>query len=559
MKKLDLSDDDLLTLQKCLNEGIEPPVELAKTLFPSLYAKFDFKTLKDSRIPIIEYQGKRPEAAILNEASAFGGGSPLQLERYFEGGKISRNMNQLDLFRESKTEYEGTWRNLIVQGDNLQFLKTCYLNQDPIIKDKIKGKVKLIYIDPPFATKGDFASSSGEDSYADRVDRAEFIEQLRERLVFIRELLAEDGFIFVHLDQRMSHFIRVVMAEVFGEDNFRNEIILPGRASKNLQQQFDEVTRLNVRHDNLLWYSASRSTKLPPLWMEKRNKGNPEGHWHHFWSTANRPTMRYELFGVTPESGQWTWEKKRAGMAVENYDRFLEEAGGRTLAEYWRDTACKLEFIRRDREEGKPMYWRAPAETRVADTVWAGAPVYSNTMSYPTEKNERLLAEIIEFASSSGDLVMDIFAGSGTTAAVAEKLGRRWIMCDFGKHAIYVMQKRMCMISESQKLGNQGKKKEKYGEPPEPFCVVSVGAFDFQKIMNLRKNRDAYISFVMGIFGITERDDSLAAKYRVNNVCALKDGNPLEIYPVWDDDFLKNVRVDENYLRGILAQSGGSL
>ncbi|HRR42686.1 MAG TPA: site-specific DNA-methyltransferase [Syntrophales bacterium] len=179
---------------------------------------------------------------------------------------------------------------------------------------------------------------------------------------------------------------------------------------------------------------------------------------------------------------------------------------------------------------------------------------------YPTQKPEGLLARIIKSSSNPGDLVMDVFAGSGTTAAVAEKLGRRWIVCDFGKHAIYTMQKRMCLIAESQKLGNQGKKKkEKYGEAPRPFCVVSVGAFDFQKIMNLRKNRDAYISFVMGIFGLTERDDNLAEKYRINNVCALKEGNPVEVYPVWDDEFLRNVRVDEEYLRGILAQSGGNL
>ena len=128
-----------------------------------------------------------------------------------------------------------------------------------------------------------------------------------------------------------------------------------------------------------------------------------------------------------------------------------------------------------------------------------------------------------------------------------------------GSMPIYTMQKRMCLIAESQKLGIEGKKKEKYGQPPKPFCVVSVGAFDFGKIMNLRKNREAYISFVMGIFGLTERDDSLAKKYRVNNVCTLKDGNPVEIYPVWDDEFLKNVRVDEDYLKGILEQSGGKL
>ncbi|MCJ7833056.1 MAG: hypothetical protein MUQ20_01555, partial [Deltaproteobacteria bacterium] len=163
MSTIKLSEEDFQILQKCLNDGVEPPQELARKLFPSLYSAFDFKTLKDSKIPTIEYQGKRSEAAILNEASAFGGGSPLQLERCFDGGKINKKATQLMLFRESQAEYDSNWRNLIVQGDNLQFLKTCYLNQDPIIKDKVKGKVKLICIDPPFATKGDFVSSTGED------------------------------------------------------------------------------------------------------------------------------------------------------------------------------------------------------------------------------------------------------------------------------------------------------------------------------------------------------------------------------------------------------------
>lgn len=161
MSTIKLSEEDFQVLQKCLNDGVEPPQELAKRLFPSLYAAYDFKTLKDSKIPTIEYQGKRPEATILNEASSFGGGSPLQLERCFDGGKINKKDTQLTLFKESQAEYYSNWRNLIVQGDNSQFLKTCYLNQDPIIKDKVKGKVKLICIDPPFATKGDFVSSTG--------------------------------------------------------------------------------------------------------------------------------------------------------------------------------------------------------------------------------------------------------------------------------------------------------------------------------------------------------------------------------------------------------------
>jgi hypothetical protein len=224
MSDIVLTEQEVQTLLRCLNDRTEPPGELSKKLFPSLYETFDFKTLKDSKIPTIEYQGKRSEASILNEAAAFGGGSPLQLERYFEGGKISQSKNQLDLFRESEAKYEGTWRNLIVQGDNLQFLKTCYLNQDPIIKDKVKGKVKLIYIDPPFATKSDFEGDSGESSYADKVDRAEFLEALRERLIYIRELLAEDGSIYVHMDHKLGHYAKVVLDEIFGKNSFANAI-----------------------------------------------------------------------------------------------------------------------------------------------------------------------------------------------------------------------------------------------------------------------------------------------------------------------------------------------
>jgi hypothetical protein len=184
----------------------------------------------------------------------------------------------------------------------------------------------------------------------------------------------------------------------------------------------------------------------------------------------------------------------------------------------------------------------------------------SERIDYPTQKPESLLERIIQASSNPGDLVMDVFAGSGTTAAVAEKLGRRWIACDFGKHAVYTIQKRICTIAESQKLENKNpKKKEVYGKPPKPFCVASVGAFDFSKIMNLRQNRDAYIAFVLNIFGISERDDSLEKKFRISNVCALKDGHPVEVFPVWNDDYLKDIRIDAEYLQGVVEQGGGRL
>jgi DNA modification methylase len=508
MNRLDLSEEDLLVLQKCLNDATEPPVELAQKLFPSLYATFDFKTLKDSKIPTIEYAGKRPEAAILNEASAFGGGSPLQLERYFEGGKISKGTNQLDLFAESQGQPDNNWRNLIVQGDNLQFLKTCYLNQDPIIKDKVKGKVKLIYIDPPFATKSDFEGEGGESSYTDKIDRAEFIEALRERLIYLRELLAEDGSIYVHMDHKLGHYAKIVLDEVFGKSSFTNAIAWHYSGwNKRLIRGFEK------RHDIIFFYAISPRPVFNSYFEQ--------------WASKEEYVKK---------------RKQKVSIDADGREYVLSDAGNGERVKTYLDDVMN--------------------QGVVVDDVWQLDKINNSateSVKYPTQKPEALLGRIILASSNPGDLVIDVFAGSGTTASVAEKLGRRWIVCDFGKHAIYTMQKRMCLIAESQKLGNQGKKKVKYGEAPKPFCVVSVGAFDFQKIMNLRKNRDAYISFVMGIFGLTERDDKLAQKYRINNICALKEGNPVEIYPVWDDEFLRNVRIDEEYLRGILAQSGGRL
>jgi len=546
MTEIKLNEEDLLTLQRCLNEGLEPPPELAKKLFPSLYATFDFKTLKDARIPTIEYAGKRSEAAILNEASAFGGGSPLQLERYFEGGKISKGTNQLDLFKESKEKPDSNWRNLIVQGDNLQFLKTCYLNQDPIIKDKVKGKVKLIYIDPPFATKADFQSKDGATSYRDKIDSAEFIESLRERLIFLKEILAADGSIYVHLDTKKSHYLKTILDEVFDNNNFINEIIWRRAFGHS------DAKRFGIIHDVIFLYSKNDER----IWNVLLQPSDKEYIDTFFDQYDQKRNERYQRISLSA-----------GGLSGGGYD--YEYKGIRTL---WRCPKETLELY--DRENrlhwpkkigGVPRLKRYESENEGVplQDIWIDISKIHNQSNeltgYPTQKPEALLERIILASSNPGDLAMDVFAGSGTTAAVAEKLGRRWIACDFGKHAIYTMQKRICLIAESQKLGSPGKKKAKYGEAPKPFCVVSVGAFDFQKIMNLRKNRDAYISFVMGIFGLTERDDKLAVKYRINNICALKEGNPVEVYPVWDDEFLRNVRVDEEYLRGILAQSGGKL
>src|SRR5699024_4232553 len=113
--------------------------------------------------------------------------------------------------------FEDDWKNMIVFGDNLQLLKTIYEDKDPLIKDKVKGKVKLIYIDPPFATQDEFQNKEGAKAYNDKKQGAEFLEFIRRRLVLAREILADDGSIYVHLDQKMGHYVQAIMDEVFGK------------------------------------------------------------------------------------------------------------------------------------------------------------------------------------------------------------------------------------------------------------------------------------------------------------------------------------------------------
>ncbi|MCD6295907.1 MAG: site-specific DNA-methyltransferase [Deltaproteobacteria bacterium] len=496
MAKTNLTDEEKATIIEALNNNTEPSPSLVTKLFPGLAEKFDVAKLDRAKIVTLEYAGKRSEAAILNQASPTDAGSPLQVERCFKSGNLTGE-TQLDLFERAKDGTDDNWQNLIVQGDNLQFLKTCYRNADPLIKDRVKGKVKLVYIDPPFATKSDFKGSKDEKSYSDKVDSAEFIEGLRERLIFMREILAEDGSIYVHLDWKMGHYVRIILDETFGTDLFKNEIIWYYENKLGTGgQTFDS------RHDSLLVYTRGKT-------------------WLH--NTIYAPVKRVKQQPVTQKI-----DGKRIWLRDENGKRLYQES----------------------------------ASTRPIGDVWSIPiinPVSLERLGYPTQKPEALLERIILASSNPGDLIMDVFAGSGTTAAVAEKLGRRWIVCDFGKHAIYTMQKRMLRIGESKALGKDVKKNKKYGKRPKPFCVVSTGAYDFSRIMKLRENKDAYIDFVLGLFQISRDEKDLSGKYRLTNIFGEKDGDPVEVYPVWDDEYLKNIRIDADYLNGIILQSGGKL
>lgn len=507
MAKLDLTEEEKEQLIEAINTDAEPPPELMPKLFPHVAEKVDVAKLDRAKIATLEYAGKRSEAAVLNQAFLSDSGSPLQIERCFDAGRISTD-TQLSLFNKPEADDDG-WRNLIVQGDNLQFLKTCYQNSDPLIKDKVKGKVRLLCIDPPFATKSDFKGAGDEKSYSDKVASAEFIEGLRERLIYLREMLADDGSIYVHCDWRLNSYVRIILDEIFGKSNFRNEIIWDYSFRMMSLPKF-----YNRKHDTILFY-AKGSNNL--FYMPKTE-----------WTKEDLLKSRKQAIHIDEDGNEWIWMpggKGHSKSKMRKLDEILAE--GKAISDVW-----DLPIISSSSKE---------------------------RMNYPTQKPEALLERIILASSNPGDLVMDVFGGSGTTAAVAEKLGRRWITCDFGKHAVYTMQKRILRVAGSKALGPEAGKNQKHEQEPRPFCVLSCGAYDFSRIMRLRENQDAYVNFVLGLFQLPRDIKGFNKKYRLANIFGEKDGDPVEVYPVWDDDYLKQIRIDEEYLSAIITQSGGRL
>lgn len=536
MAKIELTPEELELLTECINERKDVPPELLTKLSPGFFEKlaadgrFDFKALDKFKIPTIEYAGKRPESIILAQAAITGGAAPLQIVRSFANGK------------------NGDWKNLIVQGDNLQFLKTCYINQDPLIKDKVKGKVKLVYIDPPFATKSDFDAIDGLRSYTDKVDSAEYIESLRERIIFLKEILSDKGSIFVHLDWHQVHYMKAMLDEIFGYENLINEIIWKRTFSHgDVGQGAKHLGRL---HDTLLFYKKTDAFEVNNVFVPYE-KQYIEKH----FDKEDEKGRRYQSVSLTAPGGAAKGNPYYEFLGVKRFWQYSKENMQKLLKDE------RIIQTKKGNVPRKKMYLDESPGIPLQDLWLDIAPIQGGSIenaNYPTQKPELLLDRIIRVATEKNDLILDCFAGSGTTAAVAERLERRWIVCDFGKHAVYTTQKRILNISGSKKLNN-GDKVEKYGQPSKPFCIVSAGAYDFTRIMDLRKNQDAYITFVLGLFNIVRDKVDFSKKYKLPSIYAEKNGDPVEVFPVWDDEYLKDIRIDEEYLQGIIEASGGKL
>jgi adenine-specific DNA-methyltransferase len=353
---------------------------------------------------------------------------------------------------------ETEWRNRLIWGDKKYVL--------PSLLPEFAGKVNLIYIDPPFATGDDFSFSTAiPESDDEFIKRPSIIEQkayrdtwgkglesylqwFYETTILLRELLSEKGSIYVHLDSHVGHYAKSILDEVF-PNNFLNEVIWARSAPRS------NVKRgLPAGHDTLFIYTRSDDS----VWNRPMTTLSDEYTKSHYSSVEletgrlyaldnmispnpDRPNLKYEWNGVTrvwrvtKENMQRLYDEGRivyTSQGVARYKRYLDESQGTPLTTVWQDIP--------------------PVNSQANERV-----------NYRTQKPEALLERIIKASSNEGDLILDCFSGSGTSAAVAEKQGRRWITCDLGRFAIHTTRKRLLSIDNIK-----------------PFVVQNLGKYERQ-------------------------------------------------------------------------------
>ena len=344
-------------------------------------------------------------------------------------------------------------KNKLIHADNLSTLKT--------LLDDYSGKVDLIYIDPPFATNGHFkisddrantiSSSNGDAiAYSDTLVGAEFLEFLRERLIFLRELLSERGSIYLHIDYKIGHYIKLIMDEVFGRDMFRNDITRIKCNPKN----FHRKAYGNIK-DLILFYSKAEN----PTWNDPKSPYSDDDIERLFKKTDkdNRKYTTIPLHApgetVNGNTGkEWRGVMPPKGRHWRSDPAILEEWDKQGLIE-WSSNGVPRKKIFVDERDGKKM-----------QDIWEFKdPQYPD---YPTEKNLDLLKFIVGASSNEGDLVLDCFCGSGTTLVAAQELNRNWIGIDKSEPAIKVVQKKLNNMPSSlfSKVEYEFLKQENYVE-----------------------------------------------------------------------------------------------
>ncbi len=497
-----LTDSELRDVIKFLEAGKPLP------------EKYRFLLFDDNREVELLWNGKTNE--VTNTVLPF-----QVIEQIDEPRSDDRIGLQSTLFDDTGRQITG-WTNKLIWGDNKLILSS--LKNGPMRKEiEAQGGLKLVYIDPPFDVGADFSmdievgdetltkkpSVIEEVAYRDTWGKGadSFISMIYERIRIMSELLAEDGSIFVHCDTRLNSYMRLVLDEVLGSENYHNEIVwLRSSSGKTISRNLPRDT------DHIFWYSKSQSNKFNPVFkplsegtikMYSLDDKDGRGKYRLYplqKTSSPGPETTYNF--VDNEGKVWPcpkkgWRMKQSKLkALENDGRLYKS--GNTLAEkaYWNERE----------NEGK-----------LANNLWEDIPNLQGSsqelLDYPTQKPEKLVERIITMASDEGDLIADFFVGSGTTLAVAEKLGRKWIGSDLGKFSIHTSRKRMIDVQRKMK---------KDGKDFRAFEILNVGRYERENYVDVNSDlraeeRDkqakrkevAFVKLILVAYG-AERVESFA-------------------------------------------------
>ena len=383
------------------------------------------------------------------------------IERLSSGTRIGLQTNELVLPRKDVSGFfrgqvpnipndfnaaldGGTWMNRLVYGDNLLTMQALLAGDPQTGLPSLRGKVDLIYIDPPFDSKADYRTPITlpnanleqkptvieQFAYADTWEEGtiSYLKMIYPRLALMKELLSERGSIYVHIDWHIGAYMKIILDDIFGKDMFRNELV-----------------------------------------------------WTYFGfkrSTTKKFPQKHDIIYSYAKNNEYVWNTQYKPHSADYIKRFKKDKNGRLYRDDVNPTGGGTRIIYLDEVKGD-----------IVDSVWEDIPpvnpVAKERVGYATQKPEALLERIIKASSNEGDLVCDFFGGSGTTAAVAEKLGRRWITCDIGKPAALVMRKRF--IDQDVK----------------PFLYQSIGDYQKEAFHNNKKLRRVgdLSQVVLGLFG----------------------------------------------------------
>lgn len=383
------------------------------------------------------------------------------IERLSSGTRIGLQTNELVLPRKDVSGFfrgqvpnipnafnaaldGSTWMNRLVYGDNLLTMQALLAGDPQTGLPSLRGKVDLIYIDPPFDSKADYRTPITlpntsfsqkptvieQFAYADTWEEGtiSYLKMIYPRLVLMKELLSERGSIYVHIDWHIGAYMKIILDDIFGKDMFRNELVWT-------------------------YFGFKRST------------------------TKKFPQKHDVIYSYT-KNNEYVWNTQYKPHSAEYIKRFKKDKNGRLYRDDVNPTGGGTRVIYLDEVKGD-----------IVDSVWEDIPpvnpVAKERVGYATQKPEALLERIIKASSNEGDLVCDFFGGSGTTAAVAEKLGRRWITCDIGKPASLVMRKRFI------------------DQEVNPFLYQSIGDYQKEAFHNNKKLRRVgdLSQVVLGLFG----------------------------------------------------------